>query len=63
MTEAEDLVSDDKMEEEDPKRFKEARDGDHLMTAFQYDLCHFENCKRRRPIPSNVQDEVALLGI
>jgi hypothetical protein len=62
-TEAEDLVSDDKMEDEDPKRFKEARDGDHLMTPFQCDLCHFENCKRRRPIPDNTQDEVALLGI
>ena len=61
--EAEDLVSDDKMEEEDPKRFKKARDGDHLMTSFQCDLCHFENCKRRCPIPDNMQDEVALLGI
>ncbi|KAI2492586.1 hypothetical protein MHU86_21970 [Fragilaria crotonensis] len=49
-TEAEDLVSDDKMEEEDPNRFKEARDGDHLMTPFQCDGCHFENCKRRHPI-------------
>ena len=62
-TEAEDLVSDDKMEEEDPKRFKEARDGDHLMTPFQCDVCHFENCKRRRPFLGNTQDEVALLGI
>ena len=58
-----DLVSEDKMEEEDPKRFKEGRDGDHLMTQFQCDVCHFESCKRRRPIPENVQDEVALLGI
>jgi hypothetical protein len=47
-TEAEDLVLDDKMEDEDPKRFKEARDGDHLMTPFQCDLCHFENCKHPR---------------
>ena len=61
-TEAEDLVSDDKMEEEDPKRFK-ARDGDHLITPFHCDLCHFENCKRRPPIADNIQDEVALLGI
>ena len=44
-------------------RFKEARDGDHLMTPFQCDLCHFENCKRRHPIPNNTQDEVALLCI
>ena len=61
--EAEDLVSDDKMEEEDPGRFKEGRDGDHLMTPFQCDACHFENCKRRSPIEGNLQDEVALLGI
>lgn len=61
--EAEDLVLDEKMEEEDPGRFKEARDGDHLMTPFQCDLCHFENCKKRHPIGGNLQDEVALLGI
>ena len=46
-----------------PKRFREARDGDHLKTQFQCDLCHFENCKQRRPIIDYVQDEVALLGI
>ena len=62
-TEAEDLVSDDKMEGEDPKRFKEARDRDHLITQFQCNLCHFDYCKRRRPIPGNLQDEMALLGI
>jgi hypothetical protein len=61
--EAEDLVSDDKMEDDDPGRFKEARDGDHLMTPFQCDSCHFENCKKRSPIEGNLQDEVALLGI
>ena len=61
--EAEDLVMDDKMEDEDPGRFKEGRDGDHLMTPFQCDSCHFENCKRRSPIEGNLQDEVALLGI
>jgi hypothetical protein len=61
--EAEDLVSDDKMEEEDPTRFKEARDGDHLMTPFQCDLCHFENCKGREVLLGNEQDKLALLGI
>ena len=40
--EAEDLVADDKMEDEGPGRFKEGRDGDHLMTPFQCDECHFK---------------------
>ena len=61
--EAEDWVADDKMEDEDPGRFKEGRDGDHLMTPFQCDECHFENCKKRPVIIGNLQDEVALLGI
>ena len=57
------MISDDKMEEEDPGRFKEGREGDHLITPFQCDACHFENCKKRHPIEGNLQDEVALLGI
>ena len=56
-------MSDDRMEDEDPGRLKEGRDRDHLLTPFQCDDCHFENCKRRSPIEGNLQDEVALLGI
>jgi hypothetical protein len=61
--EAEDLISDDKMEDEDPGRFREGREADHLITPFQCDACHFENCKKRPPIEGNLQDEVAFLGI
>jgi hypothetical protein len=57
------MVDDEKMEDEDPLRFREARDGDHLMVGFQCDLCQFENCKLRQPIAGNMQDLVALLGI
>ena len=35
--------------DEDPDRFKTARDGDHLMCPFQCDLCHFRNIKLRDP--------------
>eukprot|EP00536_Pseudo-nitzschia_multiseries_P001612 jgi/Psemu1/3727/gm1.3727_g len=31
------------LEDEDPTRFKEARNRDRLMTPFQCDLCHFVN--------------------
>lgn len=40
-------------EEEDQLRFKEARDGDHFMTPFQCDTCHFYNARKRFPIDSD----------
>lgn len=39
----ESLVEDSKMEDEDPHRFKEARDRDHLMVPFVCDDCVFFN--------------------
>mmetsp|Transcript_3766 Transcript_3766/g.5141 ORF Transcript_3766/g.5141 Transcript_3766/m.5141 type:complete len:86 (+) Transcript_3766:6431-6688(+) len=46
--------------EEDPGgdegRYNRARDGDHLMTPFQCDYCHFWNLKGRPPNQSH-QDE------
>ena len=39
--EDEDLIDEDRMEVDDEMRFREARDGDHLMTNFQCDCCHF----------------------
>jgi hypothetical protein len=33
-------------------RFKEARAGDHLMTPFQCQLCHFRNFMERNPVMS-----------
>ena len=47
--EAEDLVAYDKMEDEDPGRFKEGRDGDHLMTPFQCDECQKTTRDYREP--------------
>ena len=37
-------------------RFLEARDGDHLMTPFQCDLCHFRNIWKRDPDMSTHRD-------
>ena len=57
------LVDDSTMVDEDPLRFKEARDGDHLMAPFQCDLCHFVNIQGRLPEPSDEQDKLLLLTI
>jgi hypothetical protein len=57
------MVDDEQMEIEDPLRFREARDGEHLMVTFQCDDCHFENCKLRPPRKNSLQDAVGLLGI
>jgi hypothetical protein len=35
--------------EKEEIRFREARAGDHLMTPFQCDVCHFRNIYRRDP--------------
>jgi hypothetical protein len=46
------LLDDNGEELVDPSeasRFKEARAGDHLMTQFQCELCHFWNIRARDP--------------
>ena len=43
------LVDESKCEDDDPLRFKEARDGDHLITSFQCVECHFVNIQGRLP--------------
>ena len=48
------LVDESKCEDDDPLqfdsiRFKEARDGDHLITPFQCVECHFVNIQGRLP--------------
>lgn len=40
----------------DRKRFLTGRAGDHLMTQFQCDICHFRNIQRRNPDPEDWQD-------
>mmetsp|Transcript_11545 Transcript_11545/g.17743 ORF Transcript_11545/g.17743 Transcript_11545/m.17743 type:complete len:193 (+) Transcript_11545:458-1036(+) len=51
------------MEDDDPKRFKEARDGDHLMVTFVCDECVFWDLRERRPIPNNVRDKAMVISI
>jgi hypothetical protein len=42
----ESLLGPEELEEEDPNRFRTARDGDHLMCPFQCDDCHFYNIQK-----------------
>lgn len=58
------IVNDEEMvEEDDPLRFKEGRDGDHLVCPFQCDVCHFVNMRKRVPIEGRQKDELTLLCI
>jgi len=41
---------------EDTLRHTHARDGDHLVTPFQCDLCTFRNLKRGNPLPQSMAD-------
>jgi hypothetical protein len=50
------------VEDEDDKRFMYGRKGDHLMTSFQCDLCHFRNMKRTDP-GSTGKDKLLLIYI
>ena len=59
----ESLVDETLLEDDDPLRFKEARDGDHLMCPFQCDECHFVNLRSRFPIAGRVEDELMLVCI
>jgi len=59
----EQLVAEERMETDDTNRFQEARDGDFLVTQFQCDQCHFENCQHRSAVSTSVQDELALVCI
>ena len=53
------LVTDD----EEKKRFREARPGDHTMRMFQCDTCQFQNCYLRNPNPKVASDELAMCCI
>jgi hypothetical protein len=53
------LVNDEAMEDEASMRFREARDGDHLMCPFQCDDCQFWNRFKRDPIKENVFDTLS----
>lgn len=65
ITDVDDILMDDnRLEEEDPTRFKQARkNGDHLLCEFQCDCCQFENARGRRPDFEDPGDELAMLCI
>jgi len=44
-------------------RFRVARDGDHLLTPFQCDLCCFRNLQRRDPVIGLAKDDLLLCCI
>ncbi len=43
--------------EEDVDRFLMGRDGDHLITPFQCELCHFRNIQERDPLVGKEKDK------
>jgi hypothetical protein len=57
------LLDEKLLEDDDPMRFKEARDGDHLVCLFQCDECHFVNMKGRPSRPGNLFDELVLVCV
>jgi hypothetical protein len=57
------LVDESRFDDEDPKWFKEARDGDHLMTPFQCLKCHFVNITGRMPRSLSHKDVLAMTCI
>ena len=56
------LLGPETLEEEDPRQFRWAREGDHLMCPFQCNQCHFMNIQKRR-LGVRAQDEVLLMCI
>jgi hypothetical protein len=52
----ESLIDESFLEDDDPKRFQEGRDGDHLMCPFQCEECHFINIKGSLPRLDNPSD-------
>ena len=48
---------------DDPKKFKEARDGNHMMLPFQCDMCHFVNIQNRLLVRGRQADHLLLMVI
>jgi hypothetical protein len=57
------LLDEGLLEEEDPMRFREAREGDHLLCGFQCDDCHFQNMRGRLALGGNLFDLLTMLCI
>ena len=49
------FIDDNLLEADDVMRFKNARDGDHMMVPFQCDICHFQNLKGQMPDPDGIK--------
>ena len=47
----------------DQNRFKHATNGEHMITHFQCDLCHFQNMVKRNPNPKSHTDNILLTAI
>ena len=48
---------------QNPNDFLEARNGDHLLTPFECDLCIFRKLRKQSPIQNNAKDKLLLLMI
>lgn len=46
--------------EKDKERFLHGRGGDHLLTTFQCDLCHYRNIKGHDPLDNEVDEKLLL---
>ena len=58
--ELEDLETDERL----AQRFRQGRNGDHLMgIPFQCDLCHFRNVAERDPVEGRAKDEYTMMCI
>jgi hypothetical protein len=57
------LMDTDDLVDEDPTRYQEARDGDHLMCPFQCDICHFANIHHCSPNTLSAQDNLCMVII
>ena len=55
-----DLIEEDELEVEEKDRFRAARNGDHLMTPFQCDNCHFVNMRGTLPTESDTDKRLLL---
>jgi hypothetical protein len=44
--------------EKDKERFLHGREGDHLLTTFQCDLCQYRNIKGHEPLENEVDEKL-----
>jgi hypothetical protein len=57
------VLGETELETDDPDRFRQARDGDHLMCPFQCDDCHFRNIQGRSTIEDDPRDKLFMMCI